>query len=143
MPLRRCPVHGVLEMLRFRCACSLFQSLLLIFLSHNFHHNVSEVFSSFQDHFVANILRLIQTMKPKVNHKEKKHKKSTEENKKSNLDTKRVLLPALALSNYPKTRVSMIVILLLLTSVLANLCFSIWNCYVQFLGNLNRMYYVF
>ena len=65
---------------------------------------------------MANILRLIQTMKPKVNHKEKKDKKATEENKKSNLDTKRVLLPALALPNDPKTRVPMNVVLLLLTS---------------------------
>src|SRR6218665_4014902 len=76
-------------------------------------------------------------MKPKVNHKEKKDKKATEENKKSNLDTKCVLLPALALPNDPKTRVPMNVVLLLLTSVLANLGISIWNCYVQFLVNLN------
>lgn len=64
--------------------------------------------AEFSDHFVANILRLIQTMKPKVNHKEKKDKKATEENKKSNLDTKRVLLPALALPNDPKTRTMLV-----------------------------------
>lgn len=80
---------------------------------------------SFQDHFVANILRLIQTMKPKAPDRtqEKKVKRKSEkaavEEKPAvdkDLSLQRNLFPALAIANNPKVRVGFLWIFMVLVA---------------------------
>lgn len=65
----------------------------------------------FQDSLVANLLRLIQKMKPKEK-KEIKKEEVDSETVQSDIDIKKKLFPGLAMANDPKVRVSVNAVLL-------------------------------
>ncbi|XP_062602763.1 ATP-dependent RNA helicase DHX8-like, partial [Saccostrea cucullata] len=60
--------------------------------------------AEFADSLVANLLRLIQKMKPKPQKETKKETEITKESVQSDVEIKKKLFPGLALANDPKTR---------------------------------------